>query len=196
MRRAYPCREETEKQPGGQEGLAGHTHRLHEAPHEVIPETPEYCAHCGATDLIVLSTYAGRRQVVTVCPQARHVTEYRQQWAQCRRCGKKSVKRNFAAQRLEWGAELQALIGLLKVLHHQSDEKIQTLLRDICGVSIAQSSIGHALKRLGANLKPQAEAIRDALSRKMLLVQMKRAIKSTGREAMSGFFKVNGTVYL
>jgi transposase len=187
-RRHYPKREKSGKKPGGQMGNGGHAHSLNESPDEIIGEYPDHCEHCGSEDLEKLEEYEGQRQVVTIRPQPSYVTEYRQSRVKCRHCGKKSVKRNFANQRVEWGCEVHALTGLLKVRHHQSDEKIQSLFQDIYGLKISQASIGNALKRLGKALKPQVEQIREALKKEEVASSDESGNKINGKKGYVWIF--------
>ncbi len=170
--RKYPEREKSNRSTGGQPGHKGHYRAVVETPDCVEPVYPQSCSHCGSEELTGLPDYQDICQEVDIPPLKPCVTEYRQHWAQCNRCGKRS-KASFPSRlkaTVQLGPQVNALTGYLKVCHHLSHVRIQQLLSDILGLSISQGSVENHLQRLANNLTGSIEAIRQTLRQTWLVL--------------------------
>jgi transposase len=133
------------RRPGGQPGHEGHAREL--VPVEqvavVIPVKPERCWRC-QQPLQGEDWQPKRHQVAEIPPMQPGVMEYQLPQLVCSACG--------AATRAEvpaevpvggFGPRLQAITAWCTGAYHRSKRTTQTVLKDLCGVSLGLGTMAH-----------------------------------------------------
>lgn len=171
-RKPYPKREKSNHCAGAQPGHEGKHRSLVDNPDKWISLYPSACSYCGSGDLLEQPDRIGeRRQEVDLPPVQPVTTEYRKCAALCRHCGKISwgeFPEEIKAP-VQIGPQATAVIGLLKVNHHQSHEKIVLLFQDVLGLPISKGCINARLQGLAKRFENEYEAIRESLKKGWLL---------------------------
>jgi transposase len=152
------------RKPGGQRGHPGATRELVEDPDQrvTVPLSGE-CDRGRACAAIAAEVPPERRKVIEL-EIRRQVTEYRIVAGTCA-CGR-AHRRDFpagVAAPVQYGPRVSALAVYLtqdQLLPYQRTAK---LLAQVGGIPLSPGNVHRAVKVAGVRLKPQEQAIRDAL---------------------------------
>jgi len=152
------------KKPGGQKGHEGSTLQMTTTPDIIIEHKPETCLKCGASLSIEKLLFSGKRQVIDIPPVSPVYTEHRVYSASCT-CGHitKSGFPQGVNSPISYGANTEALVAYLYSRQYLPSERMQELLRDICGLPISEGSIFNILGRFVQKSEPVYEAIRQKI---------------------------------
>lgn len=156
---------------GGQPGHKGHHRRL--VPPEDVTEfrvyKPDTCRHCGDA-LCGEDPNPQRWQVTEIPPIKPSITEHRVHRLACANCG--GITRGTlppAVARSQFGERLSALVNLLVGQYRLSKRQVARMLNDVCGVSMAVSSVVNRQTEMAASLQTAyddvAQQIKSASSR-------------------------------
>src|SRR5215208_750182 len=161
-KRERPAAEGTKRGPP-----FGHlgTSRRRADPDWVVLCQPTHCAGCGADLAAAPQERVGTSQVVELPPVEPVVFEAGRYAATCPHCGSTttaSYPTGFEPTRV-FGPHLEALWTYLHEQHHVSYARLAALGRDLWHLGISQGALAHALRRAAEQLRPQAEAIREAV---------------------------------
>lgn len=190
-RKPYPKPEKSGKKPGGQPGHPGQTRDFCQTPDKIEPLYPTQCPYCGSEELTQLPQVKEARQEVSLPQVQAVVTEYRQCGSACRRCGKASwgeFPETIRAPQ-ELGSDVEGLIGYLKVAHHQSNEKIQLLLKALYNLHLSRATVDAVLNRLSRQFSPELEQIKQGLSNSFVVGSDETGIRSDGKRGYQFVFQ-------
>lgn len=122
----------------------------------------ERCDRCGHDLRTAEHQPVERRQVVDIPPIQPIVTEAQVYQVVCPTCGQ-SHKAKFPAAFTApqaFGPRVQSLTTYFHEVHHIPYGRLETVLDEVFGLSIAPGSLVNLVHRTGTALEPQAEAIR------------------------------------
>jgi transposase len=190
-RKPYPQREKTDKKQGGQPGHPGQYRSFCETPDKIEPLYSKQCPHCGSQELEQLPDVREVRQETSLPQVQATVTEYRQCKSRCKHCQKTSWGKFPERIRVpqEFSPEVEGVIGYLKVAHHQSNEKIQCLLENMCHLKIHPSTVDNVLNRLDHQFQGEIEQIRTGLKNAFVVGSDETGIKINGKKGYQFVFQ-------
>lgn len=190
-RKPYPKPEKSGKKPGGQPGHPGQARPFCQTPDVVELLYPTCCSYCNGHELEPLPAIKEARQETSLPQVQAVVTEYRQCGSRCRQCGQASwgkfPERIRAAQALSPAVE--GLIGYLKVAHHQSNEKIQLLLKAVYNLHIARGTVEAVLTRLSRQFHGDIERIEQGLKNAFVAGSDETGIRIHGKRGYQFVFQ-------
>ena len=159
------------KKRGGQPGHKGHHRPL--VPPEDVTEfriyKPDTCRYCGDA-LHGEDPSPHRWQVTEIPPIQLIITEHQVHRLSCAGCGKSTCGTlPTAVARSQFGDRLSALVNLLVGQYRLSKRQVSRILSDVCGVSMAVSSVVNRQTEMAASLQTAyddvAQQIKTASSR-------------------------------
>jgi transposase len=160
---AFP-RPKGEKKPGGQPGHPGHTLTLVATPDAVLVHRPLACACCGKSLAEApLECTLGERQVFDLPAPQLLVTAHRLGVVRC--CGVAQAGQ-FPAQvaaPVQYGPRMQAFTTLLQVDYRLPYQKISTLVFDLFGYRLNESTIHRTNQAVATALVPVEATIQSAI---------------------------------
>ena len=159
---ALPKKEKTNQ--GGQKGHKGDTLKMVEQVDHVEELCPARCT-CGASLAGVPKRLMDKRQVFDIPPPKLEVTEYRQMFCCCPKCGRIHCG-EFPRQvggPAQYGNRVRALAVLLNVDYKLPVAKIGDLLGDLYGYTLNEGTSVAATQRCYDLLQPIERAIRSQL---------------------------------
>lgn len=190
-RKHYPKPEKSGKKPGGQPGHPGHFRPFSQTPDKIEPLYPTQCPNCGSEQLIQLPDTGETRQEISLPPAKAVVTEYRQCKSHCVQCGEVSwgsFPEGIKAPH-ELNADVEGLIGYLKVTHHQSNEKIQSLLKTVYNLHISRATVDAVLSRLSLQFQEEIAAIEQGLRGSFITGSDETGIRMNGKRGYQFVFQ-------
>lgn len=131
----------------------------------VLPCRPARCDGCGADLPRLGGTVVARRQVTELPPVRPVVIEAQRLRVHCRRCGHGTVGRypdGFGATGA-FGPRVVATAALLHEEHHVAYARLVEVFAGLFGLRMSEGALVEAVGRLGQRLRPQAEAIAEAV---------------------------------
>jgi len=138
-----PRREPSGRPPGGPPGHEGQTRVLLpvEAVDVVIPVKPGCCPRC-RHPLQGADSQPQRHQVTEIPPVKPVVTEYQWHRLVCPSCGESTrAELPVDVPRGEFGPRVQAITALCTGAYHVSKRTTQSVLEDLCGVSMGLGTV-------------------------------------------------------
>ena len=190
-RKPYPKPEKSDKKQGGQPGHPGQYRPFSETPDKIEPLYRLQCPFCDSRELDQLSDVREARQEISLPQVQARVTEYRQCKSHCRHCGKASwgqFPENIRVPQ-EFSPDVEGLIGYLKVAHHQSNEKIQLLLKALYNLHISRSTIDGVLNRISRQFQGEIEKITQGLKEAIVVGSDETGIKINGKKGYQFVFQ-------
>ena len=190
-RKPYPKPEKSDKKQGGQPGHPGQYRPFCQTPDKIEPLYPTCCPFCGGDELEQLPYVREARQEISLPQVHATVTEYRQCKSQCRRCGKASWGKFPETIRVpqEFSSDVEGLMCYLKVAHHQSNEKIQILLKALCALHISRATVDGVLNRLNRKFQGEIEQIKQGLKTAFVAGSDETGIRINGRKGYQFVFQ-------
>ena len=149
-------RKQSGKKTGGQKGHQGHTLKMSETPDTVIVHRPVGCRECGHLLTGVNPGSLEKRQVFDLPPLKIQVTEHRSETVTCPCCGKEN-KASFpegVSQPVQYGNNLRAMLVYLNQYQLVPYNRTAEFLEDICGCSLSEATIYHAIAAAYEQLGP------------------------------------------
>jgi transposase len=141
------------------------TSRRRAEPDGVVLCQPAHCASCGQDLAGAPQERVGTSQVVELPPVQPVVLEAWRYAATCPHCGATTTA--LYPPGLEptrvFGPHLEGLWTYFHEQHHVSYARLARIGRDLWHLGISQGALANALRRGAHRLRPQAEAIRDAV---------------------------------
>ena len=131
----------------------------------VLPCRPSHCAGCGAALPRLGGSVVARRQMTEAPPVRPVVIEAQRLRVRCRRCGHGTAGRypdGFGATGA-FGPRLVATAALLHEEHHVAYARLVEVFASLFGLRVSEGTLVEAVGRLGQRLRPQAEAIAEAV---------------------------------
>lgn len=190
-RKRYPSPEKTDRKQGGQPGHPGQYRPFCQTPDKIHPLYATNCSYCGSNELDQLLEVREVRQETSLPQVQARVTEYRQCKSQCRQCKKASWGEFPASMRVhqEFGPDVEGLIGYLKVAHHQSNEKIQLLLKALYNLHISRATVDGVLNRLNRQFQGEIEQIQQGLKTAFVVGSDETGIRINGKKGYQFVFQ-------
>ena len=159
------------RKSGGQPGHSGHSLSLSDTPDEIIHHNPLICEHCGENLQDVASDSYTHRQIVDIPPVSPIYTEHRSHLKTCPLC--KFENRGVFPDRLQspiqYGANVEAMIGYLSVYQSLPYKRICTLFQDFFGLHLSQGSIDTFLENLSRKSTFIYNSIRDRIQQSAVI---------------------------
>ena len=162
------------KTSGGQQGHAGETLKMVSEPDHIEVHAVESCPHC-QTDLtgIEAASYHAR-QVFDLPPVTIEVTEHRAEIKACPVCSK-LTEASFPAgvtQPVQYGPRLCAQAVYLHHYHFVPLERTSEIFADLYHHSPSEGTIVNMAERLGKQVQPVVEAIKQQLTTQVPVVHL------------------------
>jgi transposase len=184
QKKVRSLRKPSGKKPGGQEGHAGATLEISEAPDEVIVlPAVTHCQHCQADLAAVEATRQERRQVVDVPVPRVQICEYRGEWKQCPHCqGYTCASFPPGVQAsAQYGPRVGAMAVYLLIQQLLPWGRTCEVLSDLVGVQLSEGSLARLIERTATSLEAVEAQIKAALRRAKVLHQDETGLYVSGR---------------
>lgn len=152
------------KKTGGQQGHAGSTLKMKEAPDEIHKIIPNYCNHCGTDLTTKVAQLESKRQVVEIPPINPLFIEF-QSYSKTCNCGHKQIGDypEGVTNHIQYGSSVEAIIGYQSVYQYTPFKRLSELLRHCFHLPISEGSIDNILKRLSSKAQPIYDAIKGKI---------------------------------
>jgi transposase len=151
------------KKSGGQAGHQGHSLAMVDTPNEIVNHFPAVCQCCGKSLEEISSASYQRRQVVDIPPIEAIYIEHRSHLKICPCC--KSENQGIFPERvqapIQYGANVEAMVGYLSVYQSIPYARITRLLRDFFKLPLSEGSIDNFLEKLSKKATMIYETIRE-----------------------------------
>lgn len=157
------------KKSGGQPGHKGKTLELSGSPDYTEPLLPDKCA-CGTPLKKEEAVLVEVRQVFDIPPPKLEITEYQKLGCTCGKCGVYNVGEfpDGVNARVQYGTGVRALVVLLNIAFKLPLKKIQTLMADLYGYAVNESTIIGATVKCFDNLENSERAIKQGILQSMV----------------------------
>jgi transposase len=134
-------------------------------PDAVVECRVERCEQCGTDLSQERQRLVGKSQVVEIPPVQPVVVEAQRYGCQCPQCGKWQAAAHPEGMEPErvFGRRLEALVTYLHEMQHMSYQRLQTVLKTLLGLDISVGALVNVVLRVGRQLQPAAEAIREEI---------------------------------
>ncbi|MEG4508567.1 IS66 family transposase [Microcoleus sp. F6_B4] len=151
---------EPKRKPGGQPGHIGKTRKGFGRVDRYQISTPDYCEHCGSSELSDAIGYS-KQQVACLVARPIEVVEYQRIKCQCNECGAMTLgsPASGIVPGQDLSIDLQALLSWLGNYGHMSYEKQQEFLRELGGIEIGLGTLQATNARVADAVKPAVEAL-------------------------------------
>jgi transposase len=164
-KKTQSLRKKSDKKTGGQPGHRGSNLKMAATPDEVEELKPSYCSNCGHAFEEQELSHQKSRQVFDIPLPRLTVKEYRQYVGRCS-CGCKQAA-DFPLHvnaPVQYGKNLEALVGYLSVGQYIPYKRMTGLLSDVFSVNLSQGTVDNMLNRLGEKAERFYDRIREELS--------------------------------
>jgi len=157
------------KKSGGQPGHAGKTLELSETPDYTNTLLPGKCV-CGTPLKKEEATIVEVRQVFDIPPPKLEITEYQKLGCTCGKCGVYNVGQfpDGVNARVQYGTGVRVLVVLLNITFKLPLKKIRTLMADLYGYAVNESTIIGATVKCFDNLENSEKAIKQSILQGMV----------------------------
>jgi len=165
-KRNQSLREKSGRKPGGQEGHAGTTLTMVEAPDKIEKIIPDYCNCCGKDLREIEAILDSKRQVVELPPIKPIYIEY-QSYVKACSCGHQQ-KGDYPAHvtnHIQYGASVEAHVGYFSVYQYLPFKRMSELFAHVFNLPLSQGSIGNLLQRLGDKSEVVYNAIQNHIAK-------------------------------
>jgi transposase len=183
VRQPKSLRNKSEKKSGGQEGHAGTTLRLREAPDEVIEHQVSVCSSCQQDLRTVEACVTLRRQVVDIPAPQLIVQEHRAEQKQCPDCQHMTLA-SFpptVTAPIQYGPRIAAVAVYLSQQQLLPLERTCEVLSDLLGVQMSEATVGELIQRTACQLGPVEQQIKEALIKSPVLHQDETGVRVAGK---------------
>ena len=142
-------REPSNRKSGGQPGHQGSTLEMKAEPDKMEHYIPLFCKSCGEK-LEATAELTERRQEIVLPPIEPQYVEHCSYTIKCGHCGDYTTARmpEHLTNNIQYGKNIEALIGYLSVSHYIPYQRITQLLHDCFNLPISEGSIDNILERL------------------------------------------------
>ena len=157
-------KQNTKKKQGAKNGHMGKG-RVRTEPDVCIECKLEVCADCGADLRNVEQRVVGSSQVVEIPPIQPVVIEAQRYGCTCPNCGKEQTADypdGIEPERV-FGFRLESLVTYLHEIHHISYARLQTVVKNLFGLTISLGGLVNLVKRTAIRLLPIADVILDEI---------------------------------
>jgi transposase len=157
-------REKSSRKPGGQKGRKGNTLKMVENPDFIEQHIPDFCNCCGNDITHIPYEFAGKRQVFDIPEIKIKVTEHQVFKKRCS-CGHET-KSDFPSQvktPVNYGNNIQGLIGYLHTRQYIPFKRMQELFNDVFQVPISEGGIHYLLNKLVKKAHPAYNMIKQKM---------------------------------
>jgi len=181
---------EGEPTRGPKQGHPGRT-RAEAEPQVKIAARVELCSRCGQELGDALQRLVERRQVVEIPPIEPVVIEAEVYQVECPGCGQRhraAFPAAFTAPQA-FGPRVQALASYLHEVHHVPYGRLETMLGEVFGLEIAAGSLVNLVRRTGAALEGEAEAIRLEVIQSGVIASDETSARVEGRNQWQWVFR-------
>lgn len=162
LRRTRSLRKPSGRKNGGQYGHKGYSMAITPSPDCTLVHSPAYCNVCGASLSQIEGIRVETRQSVDVplpiCPVTTdHVMEEKR--CACGACCRGEFPFHVKPG-VSYGVNVHAVVAYLSVVQHVPFKRLQSLLKDLYGISMSQGSISNILNRMKKRSSSVYEEIR------------------------------------
>lgn len=195
-KRNQSTREESDRKSGGQKGHKGRGLKQVENPDEMIDLKLKFCKDCGK-ELVGEFSLREKRQVVDIPNPKVYTTEYRQYSTKCTCCGlhQQSTFPNGINSKIQYGANVEAIISYLSVCQYISHKRISECMKDLFDLPISQGTVDSKLSSMTDKSKAIYDRIRDEIEKSEMPVGSdETSCKVNGKKNGHGSIKLKITV--
>jgi transposase len=155
----------SERKSGGQIGHTGHCLHMVDAAHEVIDHFPVVCGCCGESLTETSSVSYTRRQMVDLPPIEPLYIEHRSHVKICPFCRLENqcVFPDSVQAPIQYGSNIEAMVGYLSVYQSLPYARITHLFRDFFKLPLSCGSIDNFLEKLSNKSTSAYETIRKRI---------------------------------
>ena len=180
--RTSSLREKSGRKVGGQPGHEGKTLEMTQTPDETIEHRPCFCPECGKDVGGLPFELSGKRQVIDIPAIKQIVTEHQVYQCQCA-CGN-IVESDYPAgvdHPVQYGKNIETLIGYLSVRQYLPFKRLQEMLRDLFAIPISEGGLHCLLKRLALKGVDAYEMIRQRVLSSRVIGTDETGVKINGK---------------
>ncbi|NME72998.1 IS66 family transposase [Flammeovirga aprica] len=165
-KRTASLRKKSTKKSGGQPGHKGSSLKMSSTPDEIISLRPSYCTKCGQSISSENLIFKSKRQVVDLPSITPFVKEYHQYEAQCQcGCHQEAHYPNNVSNHIQYGENIEALIGYLSVAQYLPYNRIKSLFKDAFSLHLSEGTIDNKLNSLYKKALPYHSKLREKLEK-------------------------------
>lgn len=178
---------------------AGHVgkSRSRSEPDEIVECRVGTCSACGL-DLSGLPQHEAGRHQVTDIPPIRPITceviRYGRYCPDCDSYQRASAPEGFEAGRV-FGPHLEGLVVYLHHAHPLSYQRVQAILREVCGLQLSQGAIINVVKRGIGHLQNAAEIILEEVRSASVIGSDETSARVEGQSQWQWVFQTPDWVY-
>ncbi len=145
-------RRENSKPGGAKPGHKGHFRTLAATPDHVTDHRPDCCSGCGHVfEPDMAGDVIGEYDDIDLPAIAPIVERHRRLAVVCPHCGAQTkAPLPQAATGSPFGPNIQTFALYMKHFQHVSYQRLEAVLRDVCGLTISQGAMGNMFRRNGA----------------------------------------------
>jgi transposase len=162
-KRSMSLREKSGKKTGGVEGHEGTTLEMRAIDdvdtHQEIDV--QNCPACNSNDLAVVDVESESRQILEIIPAKTQIIEQKQAVKKCNNCG--HLIRLAGANTLTYGDSLKAYAVYLNCVQLIPINRVQSMLKDMCGACPSEGSIVNWIDVYSKKLESKNKEIKRAL---------------------------------
>jgi transposase len=181
---------------GPKKGHTGHS-RQRQEPDEMVECRVIQCACCGH-DLSALAQHeAGRHQIIdlpAIRPVVREVVRFGRYCPACQSYQRASVPEGYGPGQV-FGPHLEGLVLYLHYAHPLSYQRVQTILRDMTGMSLGIGTLVNIVKRGQASVQQGAAAIRQRIQQATVVGSDETGIRVAGQNQWQWVFQTPQWAY-
>lgn len=177
------------RKSGGQPGHEGHSLKIIEQADEVIDHLPWYCTDCGSDLEGCTARLTMSRQEIVIPPVQARCVEHRAYQKMCPDCGRLSAATlpPHLKAPIQYGTEVEAMVGYLSVYQHLPYNRIKALLSDLFGLSVSEGTIDSMLGRMSEKAMPLYDNIRERVAQSPVVGSDETGSRFAGKK---GWFHV------
>lgn len=165
-KRTASLRKKSTKKSGGQPGHKGSSLKMSTTPSEVIVLTPSFCPECGQSISSENLTFKSKRQVIDLPSIVPFVKEYHQYEAQCQcGCHQEAQYPNNVINHVQYGENIEALIGYLSVAQYLPYNRIKSFFKDTFSLPLSEGTIDNKLNSLYKKALPYYSILQEKLAK-------------------------------
>lgn len=152
------------KPSGGQKGHKGHTLVQSSSPTHVVEHKVDICQKCNADLQASLVAKIIKRQVIDTPAPIINIHEHQSDVKICN-CGHRNEGQapEHVKGHVQYGPNIQATIVYLNVMQLIPEDRIQVLMKDLCGISISTACIANIVKNAAQQLEKTQDTTLEAL---------------------------------
>ncbi|TIP08006.1 IS66 family transposase [Mesorhizobium sp.] len=187
---------ERSKPGGAKPGHDGHSRILSATPDEVVEHRPDRCSCCSA---VLMANLPGEtisiHEQIELPAVAPRVTQHRRLAVHCPSCGTQVVApAPEAAKRTPFGPRIHAVATYLKTFQTLSYERLQSIFKDLFGLTVSQGGLMTMLRRAQGTFVAARDKAVAALRQAKVIACDETGVRIEGSNAYHWVFRCSEAV--